>query len=298
MAGRRPTNRVIVDPNGDYSPYSVDHFVPGDPRILKGTGPLVPPDAQSKKDFESLLKGRVIGRIADVGFPPNVTSLINITGPDHSAMPMTVTLTPPPNSKPSNPAGAFFPPAIGSIDNYANFDGAVAVVSWGTGGVQTYAEIDYGRGTTFSLYCSSLQVNVRREPTVAAPNPFSPAIQQWGAFVSHLPTPRFAPLTRTVRSNNGIPAPGLFNEFANVPPYAKSVRAYATQNAFAGPPAQFRLQLNDSNGFTQESIDWVPANNQTFPEIVFANNVSQISIINTDAAIAIDRWYMVFTLAL
>lgn len=275
-------------------------FIPGDAHILEGTGPLVPPN-QAKQAWESMLAGRVIGSFKPVSFPDAgtpVAALINITGPDASAMAMTITLSPPPLSKPDAVAVSFFPPSVTNFDNYNPFDAAVALVAWGSGGVQSYAEIDYGRGTVFSLYCSSLQVLVRREPSVAAPNAFSPASQIWGAFASHMPTPRFSPLTRTVRSRNVIPNGGNFNEIAVIPPYAKSVRAYAVSGAGFGASAPFRLDIQDTNGFTCQSVTWVPAANGEFPEIILPNEASQISMVNTDAVNTIARWNAVFTLSL
>lgn len=268
----------------------VDDFIHGDPHIVEGRGPLVPPDRIAKKNFESLLAGRVIGGFKEITFPTGAipfASLVNITGPDHSAMAMTITLAPPPSSKPRNVAVLQPDPDTGI---YSRFDGAVAMVSWGSGGVLTYAEVDYGRGAVFSLYCSSLQISARR---VIPPSGGPTAItrEEWGAFVSHLPSARTSPLTLTTRFY-GVIAAGGGSQLFTPPPFAKTVRFLVTTLAAA---TGYNVAFLDGDGVTIGAFD--VAAGALCPEATMPNDCAIVRLTNT-GAVATSVQECIFGLAL
>lgn len=257
------------------------HFVPGDPHIVQAVPPLMTP-SKPGDDFHSLLKGRVIGVSRELPLTPGaVAELVNIMGPPHSAMAMTLTLVPPGQLRPTNPAGPV-------VEQYLMFDAAVAMISWGAGGNQTYVEVDFGRGGSLPLYASAVQVLVRRETTGG-----SPAVQTWGAFITHLT--RSSPLepTRTIRSEATLGVGGTL--LVPCPPYAKNVFV----DVFGSGPfpnfASYNLRLEDVSGAGIGSVPFAAGAN---PQIVkLPNDCARIAISNTDA-VGILRWRMVFGLAL
>jgi len=253
------------------------HFVDGQPRILEGTGPMSP---QAASDFRSLLAGRVVGVYKDVGMPPDQKELVNIIGPAHCAMGMTLTLAGPLQNKPI---------ISGGVDQYASADAAVAMVSWGAGGMQTYAEVDFGRGGSVPLYASSVQVLVRRENIAGAP-----AVSSWGAFITHLPGGKTMPPTRTIRS--AVPLAGGTGQFIICPPYAKEV--YFTGFAVGAFPnliGPLNIILQDITGAGIGST--VVAAGGVNPErIQLPNDCAQLLMFNSGPAIF--NWRAVFGLAL
>jgi hypothetical protein len=254
------------------------HFVDGQPRIIEGTGPL---SSAASSDFRSLLAGRVVGVYKDVGAPPDQKELVNILGPAHCAMGMTLTLAGPLQNKPVVSLG---------VDQYASFDAAVAMVSWGAGGMQTYAEVDFGRGGSIPLFASSVQVLVRRENIAG-----TPVISSWGAFITHLPSGKTMAPTRTIRSFAPLLAATGF--FIVCPPFAKEVffDGFAV-GAFPNTIGPLNIILQDVTGAGIGSIT-IPAGGGNPEPIRLPNDCAQILLFNASAT-AIFNWRAVFNLAL
>lgn len=93
-------------------------------------------------------------------YPPLQTLIDLSANPDQAEM-LTVALflefTPPPND--SNPERG----RIRYVSSLDALDAGVAVIQWGTGGVQQEAEVDFLDGMTFALCASYLRVSAGRE---------------------------------------------------------------------------------------------------------------------------------------
>jgi hypothetical protein len=268
------------------SPYS--HFVNGLPVVLRGEPALAVGAGGNTagQNFQSLLAGRTVGGFKPLTFPTGAipqAALVDIAGPSEASMAMTVTLAPPPFTRP-NPV-ATISPAPNAV--YPQSDGCVAMVSWGSGGVLSFAEIDFGKGCSFTLNCSALQILARREipPTGGT----AQASEEWGAFVSHLPCARTAPLTRTVRSSVAVNA-GAASLAIPVPPYGKTVRI-STQFG----TSFFELQMFDIDAV--QIATFLVGAGQYCPEFVLPNDCAFV-LINNTSAININLWRAVFALAL
>ncbi len=255
------------------------HYIDGNPRILEGVGPMVAGKAHA--EFQSLLKGRVVGTFKDIRLGQDA-ECINIAGPVESAMGMAVTLV---------PGTSFEPSEVGAGKSYYRpITSAMARIKWGAG-IMSYVEVDFGRGCTIPLFGSSLVVRVARD---AALYGSSGQLETLGAFVSHLPAVRSVPLTCTVRldstNSQGVPlAPaGTLNVMA--PPFAKSVQVVVA-------PLGSAFSVSLCNSFSVVLATFQVGAGGLMDPVTLPNDCARIIVTNTGAA-NIDNWRAIYGLAL
>jgi hypothetical protein len=222
-------------------------FLESDPQIVTA-GEALMAGKQAAVNFQSLLAGRTIGlaKPLDAG---QTVELVNIIGPAHCAMAMTLTLTPPRNGP---GAGAFLP-----------FDDAVAQIAWGAGGMQTYAEVDYGRGCTIPLFASAVQVNAFLVPPV-----IFPAFNMFGAFITHLTRAASLNPTRTIKGALAAAS----GETIFPPPFARAVRVYSS------PGVILTINLKDQTGTTIGTVTTVAGANPV--QVLLTGDTAGVNIVN------------------
>jgi hypothetical protein len=177
---------------------------------------------------------------------------------------------------------AAFPiPAVPNIFPAGSDPSAFALVEWGVGGFQTFAEIDFIQGVMFAIQCSYLRVKAVYEGFPIG-SPFGAATPlRVGAFVGYEPHASVIPTQRTRRFGGPVPiaAGGVVN--IPVPPYAGNVEVFrATAVApFVGGP--FTLQFFDfSSTATPRYSIAVAAADDSSGEIEIANDIRLVRLVN------------------
>lgn len=161
--------------------------------------------------------------------PPGVITLINVQGSDSESQFMTVYLEAD-VAVPGSPAD--------------DLVWVVADVSWGNGGHQTQALIDFSVGTAFSLAASFLRVKARLDPQFFSGGGGNIlASIRCSAFVNYGTRPAQAQApTRTLVV--GDVAPGGGSGRIRIPAYARSVTFVGRQT---NPPIPFEIRFHRSD---------------------------------------------------
>lgn len=265
-------------------------FVESRPVAFDVEDPLIAAPRHGKAGFESLLAGRVVGTFKQV--PRNQpVELLNIAGANESAMAITVQLLPE-NLRPDRPAAnSYTPPTPAGYTNQG-MDDAVALVTWGVGGVLSYAEVDMHRGATFTVFASSLQVMAFRGNTYAG----TAAAVGWGAFAAHLPRAAYGPgPTRSYFAETVVVVGGT--QRYDRPPFAVDVQALRYTAASPTSPLQaIRVDQLDYVG-TPIASDVVGLGTAC-PRIPLHNHTERIGIYNLAAAENLTRTGAIWGLAL
>lgn len=208
------------------------------PEVLAGLKPLRRQFSSKQRTAMSrLLDGGNMGRSEDVAIVntgPEGRSILDIKGDDKQARVVSVSLI---TQLPPDPLPFLIAPLAG-----------IALVEWGNSGVQAQAELDFINGTSFSVPCSFLRINVIRDGVDDAG--FDTATTRYGAFVSYEPLPGGIP-QRTLNNDDSIAgtvfpiAPAGIGFFI-IPRFAKEMYLYRRATLFNLPPPAVQIEFTDA----------------------------------------------------
>jgi len=173
----------------------------------------------------------VLAAFPPVTFPNEVT-LVNLTADDSEGNMVTVYLVTTPENTTAVP-----------VKDYVPY--VVAIVEWGTDGFQHTAEIDFTRGTAFSVAASYLRVKAGLDKQaflgtfpVLSPQVRCAATVAYGTRPGHYPAP-----TRTLWFRN-LDADGVASAEQEIPAFARDLTLMWSKTIF--PVPVYRLEILDS----------------------------------------------------